>query len=72
MDSQLNELSKGDKAIDSPNRYNIRSKKKRGKPDVPEQPTRVENPTEDVASNNQEKKTQNPSPIAKCPILEVR
>jgi hypothetical protein len=28
MDIQLNELSKGDKASDNPNRYNLRSKKK--------------------------------------------
>jgi hypothetical protein len=30
MDNQLNELSKGDKANNSPNRYNLRSKKKEG------------------------------------------
>jgi hypothetical protein len=36
MDNQLNELSKGDKANNSPNRYNLRSKKKEGKPDVPD------------------------------------
>jgi hypothetical protein len=31
MENQLNELSKGDKANNSPNRYNLRSKKKEGK-----------------------------------------
>jgi hypothetical protein len=49
MDSQLNELRKGDKANDNPNRYNLRSKKKEGKPNFPEQPTRAEKPSEDVA-----------------------
>jgi hypothetical protein len=53
MDNQLNELSKGDKANNNPNRYNLRSKKKGGKPDVPEHPTRAENPANDVASNKQ-------------------
>jgi hypothetical protein len=37
MDSQLNELSKGDKASNSQNRHNLRSKKKLRAPDVPEQ-----------------------------------
>jgi hypothetical protein len=36
MDSQLNELSKGDKASSSQGRYNLRSKKKIAAPDVPE------------------------------------
>jgi hypothetical protein len=65
-------VSKGDKANNNPNRYNLRSKNKGGNPHVPEQPTREENPAKDVASSNQEKKTQNPSPIAKGPIPEVR
>jgi hypothetical protein len=36
MDNQLNELRKGDKANNNPNRYNLRSKKKEGMPDVPD------------------------------------
>jgi hypothetical protein len=52
MDNQLNELKKGDRANDKPNRYNLRSKNKRGKADVPEQPTRDENPANDVASSS--------------------
>jgi hypothetical protein len=36
MDSKLNELSKGDRASNSQSRYNLRSKKKIGAPDVPE------------------------------------
>jgi hypothetical protein len=34
MDSQLNELSKGERTSGNPNRYNLRSKKKEGKPDI--------------------------------------
>jgi hypothetical protein len=41
MDSQLNELSKGDKASSSQNKYNLRSKKKTIAPDVPEQLIRM-------------------------------
>jgi hypothetical protein len=60
MDKQLNELSKGYKANDNPNRYNLRSKKKGGNLDVPKQPTRVEKPANDIASNNKERKAQSP------------
>jgi hypothetical protein len=38
MDSQLNELSKGDKATGGRGRYNLRSDKKTAAPDIPEQP----------------------------------
>jgi ribonuclease HI len=72
MDNQLNELSKGDKANNSPNRYNLRSKNKEGKPDVPDQPTRAENPAKVVADDNKGKKIQTPPPVAKDPVLEVR
>jgi hypothetical protein len=56
MDIQLNELSKGDKVNDNPNKYNLMSKKKGGNPDVPDHPTRAENSTEDVVSSSKEKK----------------
>jgi hypothetical protein len=36
MENQLNKMSKRDKANDIPNRYNLRSKNKGGKHDVPE------------------------------------
>jgi hypothetical protein len=72
MDSQLNELSKGDKASISQNRYNLRSKKKDGMPDVPEQPTRAEKPAKDVADNNKGKKIQAPSPVVQTPVPEVK
>jgi hypothetical protein len=72
MDIQLNELSKGNKASNNPNRYNLRSKKKYGKSDIPDQPPRADKPAKDAASNNKEKRTQNPPPVVKGPIPEVK
>jgi hypothetical protein len=36
MENQLNEMRKGDRSNDNVNRYNLRSKKKGGNPNVPE------------------------------------
>jgi hypothetical protein len=72
MDIQLNELSKGNKANNSPNRYNLRSKEKDGKYDIHDQPPRVNKPAKDATNNSREKKTQNPPPAAKGPFPEVK
>jgi hypothetical protein len=72
MDSQLNELSKGDKASSSQSRYNLRSKKKIGAPDVPEQFTRTEKPANEVADSNKGKKAQPLSPMVQIHVPEVR
>jgi hypothetical protein len=72
MDSQLNELSKGEKTSNNPNRYSLRSKKKEGNPDVLDQPTREENPAKDVADSNKEKEVQKPPPMVKGLIPEVK
>jgi hypothetical protein len=72
MDNQLNELSKGEKTNSIPNKYNLRSKKKEGRPEIPNQPTKEEKLSKNVVDNNKEKKTQNPSPVAKGTIPEVR
>jgi hypothetical protein len=72
MNSQINELSKGEKANSSPNKYNLWSKKKEGKSDIPDQPSIAEKPAKDTTNNNKEKKAQNPPPIAKDPVPEVR
>jgi hypothetical protein len=72
MDSQLNELSKGDKASSSQNKYNLRSKKKTGAPDVPEQLTRMEKPANELADNNKGKKAQPLSPMVQIHVPEVR
>jgi uncharacterized small protein (DUF1192 family) len=53
MNSQLNELSKGDKASGGRGRYNLRSDKKTTTPDVPEQSTRTEKPANEVADSSQ-------------------
>ena len=56
MSNQLNELSKGEKTSNDPNRYNLRFKKKEAKPDIPEQPARAKKPAKDMAENNKERK----------------
>jgi hypothetical protein len=72
MNSQINELSKGEKANNSPNKYNLRSRKKQGKSGILDQPSRVENPVKDETNNNRENNAQNSSPLPKEPVLEVR
>jgi hypothetical protein len=52
MDIQLNELRKGERINGNPNRYNLMSKKKEGKPDIFYHQTRVENPTKSVAASS--------------------
>jgi hypothetical protein len=72
LNSQINELSKGEKANTSPNKYNLQSKRKIEESDIPAQPPRVEKPTKHAMNTIKEKKAQNPSPIAKDPVPEVR
>jgi hypothetical protein len=72
MDSQLNELSKGDKARGNPGRYNQRSKKKTTVPDVPEQFTGTEKPANEVADNHRGKKAQPLSPIVHSHVPEIK
>jgi hypothetical protein len=72
MGSQLNELSKGKRTSGNSNRYNLRSKKKEGEPDIHDQPTRTVNPAKDVAASNREKEAQNPQLVVKSPIPEVK
>jgi hypothetical protein len=70
MNSQINELSKGEKSNrSSPNKYNLRSNKKEEKSD---QPLMEENPAKQATNITKEKKAQNLSPIAKDPVSEVR
>jgi hypothetical protein len=70
--SCFSNISKGDKASSSQSRYNLRSKKKIGAPDVPEQFTRTEKPANEVADNNKGKKSQPLSPMIQIHVLEVR
>jgi hypothetical protein len=72
MDSQLNELSKGDKASGGRGRYNLRSDKKIAAPDIPEQSIRAERPANEVADGHRGRKAQPPSPMVHNQIPEIR
>jgi hypothetical protein len=72
MESQLNELSKGEKTNNNPNKYNFRSKKKEGKHDITDQPTITEKLAKDVTVSSKEKKAHNPPPMVKSLVPEVR
>jgi hypothetical protein len=72
INTQINELSKGEKAIITPSRYNLRSKRKEGNFDSQNQPLIVERPAKVAAITTKEKKTHNASPIAKEPVSEER
>jgi hypothetical protein len=52
MDSQLNEMRKGERTKNNPNRYNPRSNNKEGKIDISNQPTGEEKPAKDVPENS--------------------
>ena len=56
MENQINELSKGEKTNSSPNKYNLRSKNKEGKYNIPDQPSRAENPAKYTVNGSKEKK----------------
>jgi hypothetical protein len=74
MNSQINELSKGEKekSNTTPNRYNLRSKKNEGKSDILDQTLIEKRPAKPATLTTKENKTQNISSTAKDPIPEVR
>jgi hypothetical protein len=72
MDSQLNKLSKGDKASGGRGRYNLRSDKKKTTPDIPEKSTKTEKPAKEVADSHRVKKHQPLSPIVHNHVPEIR
>jgi ribonuclease HI len=72
MDSQLNELSRGDKASGGRGRYNLRSDKRTAAPDFPEQSTRAERPANEVANDHGGKKDQPPSLIVHNRVPEIK
>ena len=72
INTHINELSKGEKASNTPNWYNLRSKKKEGNFDSQDQPLIAERPTKAATTTTKEQKTQNASPAAKEPVSEVR
>jgi len=72
MDSQLNELSKGDKAGGGRGRYNLRSDKKAAAYDVPESSTRAEKTAEEIADNHRGNKAHPLSPVIQNHAPEIR
>jgi ribonuclease HI len=72
LSSQINELRKGEKDNTNPNKYNLQSKKKKGKSNILDHPSIAEKPAKDAVNNNRGKKAQNPLPIVKYPIPKVR
>jgi hypothetical protein len=68
MSIQINELGKGEKANNAPNRYHLRSKKKDDTFDCQDQPLIAERPAKAVATTTKEKKAQNTSSAAKEPV----
>jgi len=72
MDSQLNELRKGDKASGGRGRYNSRSEKNIVAPKFLEQSTRKDKPANEVANSHRSKKAQPLSPIVHNHFLEIR
>jgi hypothetical protein len=72
MNIQIHELGKGERAGHTPNRYNLRSRKKGGDFDVQDQPLIADRPPKAAATTTKEKKAQSASPVAKEPVTEVR
>jgi hypothetical protein len=72
MDNQINELSKGEKTKENPNRYNLRSKKKEENTDTSDQPTKTKNSSKVVVVGSKEKDAQSPQDLVKNPTPEVK
>ena len=72
IDSQLNELSKGEKAGGGQGRYNLRSNKRTATPDIPEQSTRTEKPANAVEDGHRGKKAQPLSPVVHNHVPEIK
>ena len=72
MKIHIHELGKGERVGHTPNRYNLRSRKKEGDFDSQDQPLIADRPTKSAATTTKENKTQNASPVVKEPISEVR
>jgi ribonuclease HI len=72
MSAQIHELGKEQRAGHTSNKYNLRSRRKEGDFDSPDQPLIADRPTKTAAATTKEKKTQSASPAAKEPVTEVR
>jgi hypothetical protein len=65
-------LSKGEKTNDNSDKYNLRSKKKDGKTDTSDQPTKTKNYAKTMASSNKGKYAQSPQALVKSPSPEIK
>jgi hypothetical protein len=72
MSAQIHELGKEQRAGHTSNRYNLRSRRKEGDFDSPDQPLIEDRPIKPTVATTKEKKTQSASPAAKEPVTEVR
>jgi ribonuclease HI len=72
MDNQINELSKGEKEKENPNKYNLRSKKKGEKTNASDQPSKTENSAKAVTVGSKKKDAQNPPVLIEDPTPEVK
>jgi hypothetical protein len=57
INTQINELSRGEKSSNTPNRYNLKSRKKEGNFDRQDQPLIEERPTKAATTITKGKKT---------------
>jgi hypothetical protein len=71
VDNQINEISKGENKK-SPNRYNLRSKKKEENTDTSYKPTKAEDYVKPVSTSSKEKDVQSPQALVTNPNLEVK
>jgi hypothetical protein len=72
MNIQIHELGKGERAGHTPNRYNLRSRKKEGDLDFQDRPLIENKPAKPTTTITKEKKAHIALPTTKEPVAEVR
>ena len=72
MSTQIHELGKEQRAGHTSNRYNLRTRRKEGDFESPDQPLIAERPTKATAATTKDKRTQSVVPVVKEPVSEVR
>jgi ribonuclease HI len=72
MSAQIHELEKEQRAGHTSSRYNLRSRRKEGDFDSPDQPLIAERPTRSAATTTKDKRAQSALPAVKEPVTEVR
>jgi hypothetical protein len=72
MSAQIHELGKEQRAGHTSNRYNLKSRRKEGDFDSPDQPLIAERPTRSAVAATKDKRAQSALPAVKEPVTEVR